>query len=613
MVLPALVSAALSPGAPAVELAPQHWDLLPFHAVQLHIHGSLSEGSARMVDQAWRSRQAGVDLLWWSDHEPMTYVLPEHRPALCFDFETAALTRLEAPFDERGFYDLDSLAFVDASVIDSTAFSGQFAMALQAHQLARPERGSAEPGAVFPQFDGYRYTTNKLRLEVRSMLQDIELDLALRPPAQASAGRAFAVHCELSRDARRERPLELCFVFMDGGAPLPEDNATTFYHAVDAPQPGVWSRMTLPITAVARALVPLGEDSHLGRLSLGWLDCGGRGSSGCYLVDDFQLRVDGPEGGELLKRQAELLAGYPRPPLHFVGTELSRGFTDVSPEHLNLFAPRGIPLLPDWGDPRYVEWEYPGNIVRWAQAEGYGVSLNHIFTARVEGWISEEVRARRREAVIGNLAYGADFIEVGYPARGLPIEEHLDVWDQLLRLNSFQTGLGTSDSHDAWPWQQVINRFVTWVPAQSLTQERVLDRLLRGQVFFGDPTVAGADARLLVAAADGRFAMGDVVICDASELEIQYAGASELPLLDLALLTVHREHTDTLRVSHGGGPFSGRWTAQISAPCHVRVEARDGISHDLVLGTNPIHFRRAAPPRDRPGLRARRLVDLRLR
>ena len=197
-------------------------------------------------------------------------------------------------------------------------------------------------------------------------------------------------------------------------------------------------------------------------------------------------------------------SGRRQPPFHFVGTELSRGFTDVSPEHLSLFAPGGIPLLPDWEDPRYVEWEYPGNIVRWAQAEGYGVNLNHMFTTGVEGWISEETRARRREAVIGSLAYGVCFFEVGYPARGLPIEEHLGFWAQLLRLNSFQTGLGTSGSHDAWPWQQVINGFVTCVPAQTLTQARVLDRLLRGQVLFGDPWVASADARLLVAAAEGR-------------------------------------------------------------------------------------------------------------
>jgi len=572
-----------------------------FHPVQLHLHGSLSEGVGRMVDQAARNRELGVEALWWTDHEGMYSIPPEYAFALAFDFEAGTLILTEPPLPERGFFDDPGGDFVRATLIDSAAAQGSRSLALSA------ERSAPSDSSVYPLFDGYRFHTGTARLEMRSFFQEIELDLALRPGAPAPADHHFAVRCLLSYSGEGMVPHLLTFVA--GRDSLPADDGLHFYRPMESPPLGSWTSITLPIGQVGRSLVPYGEDLHLHEISLGWLAFGPVDDA-AMLVDDFHLRIGGPESGALLARQAQFLDSLPEPaPVHFVGLELSRGHDGAKPHHINIYAPSGPPAMPDWSDPRYDPLDFPRCAVRWAQSLGYAVSHNHIFGPST-GWIDELSRDRLRQQTLDELAYGADFLEVGYPLRGRGIEEHFAVWDDLLRRDSFQTGLGVSDSHNAVPWIFTPNRWVSFVRTELLAQQEILLALARGRICLGDPYLVGGDAFLICADASGRFAMGDVVVSDLNEVDIVYRGATDLPSIDLDLLTVHPARVDTLRLGHPGALIDGQATLSVSDTCHLRLEARDAISGELVLASNPIHFRRVAPPRSRPGMRIRKIIEI---
>ena len=44
-------------------------DGLQPYSMQLHLHGSMSEGSGSMRGANIRAKEAGVDILWWTDHD----------------------------------------------------------------------------------------------------------------------------------------------------------------------------------------------------------------------------------------------------------------------------------------------------------------------------------------------------------------------------------------------------------------------------------------------------------------------------------------------------------------------------------------------------------------
>ena len=38
-------------------------------SVQLHLHGSFSEGEGSIDSHSWEARDVGCEVLWWSDHD----------------------------------------------------------------------------------------------------------------------------------------------------------------------------------------------------------------------------------------------------------------------------------------------------------------------------------------------------------------------------------------------------------------------------------------------------------------------------------------------------------------------------------------------------------------
>ena len=570
------------------------------YSVQLHVHGSISEGFGRMVDHAARAREIGVDLLWWSDHEgKYTPLLAEEEEGLTFDFEFGELWIPPGPrLPGRGFEVRDSVEFVSISLVDTSAAGGNQCMALVA------DDGASADSARFAGAD-YVIDHNNA---IRSLLQEVRLDFQARLASPPTPGRNFALRCGFSRNLEGH---QWTLMYLDTDGPLPPDEPHVHYLRLPPLSEAGWTHIQINVAEDGRTAFERGEDLAFHRASLGWwLESDGYSA---VLLDDVALGIDGPFGEDLILAQQDYLATLDEPsPAHFVGVEAAGGRNKTEVHHVNLFAPSGLPSLPDYEDPRFNPVDYPENLIQWAHAQGYTVSYNHLFGARWGKWMSPEEGERRKTRTVVNRAYGADLFEVGYPDRGRPLREYFETWDALLRNNSFQTGIGTSDNHHTDPWDEVENRFVTWVRLSAPSRWSVLRELEAGRACLGDPVLAGEDAYLALSGAGRAFAMGDVVLTEATTLPLLCLGASEPANLILRLITVTEEERDTLtQVVSGPAPFRVQFDAQISGPTHVRAELHLQETGALLLASNPIHFRREAPESTAPGLEGREIVDLR--
>src|SRR2546422_967028 len=87
----ALAAAGVSP--PAVPAADN------IYSVQMHIHGSASEGTGTWYTHTIANQRAGVNVLWWSDHDDrLAYY--EMQYADRFDFESGLTTTVESMYTE---------------------------------------------------------------------------------------------------------------------------------------------------------------------------------------------------------------------------------------------------------------------------------------------------------------------------------------------------------------------------------------------------------------------------------------------------------------------------------------------------------------------------------
>ena len=571
-------------------------------SLQLHIHGSLSEGRGRMVNHAARARSAGVDALWWTDHMLSIQHVPQGaQRAFGMGFEEALLvvpSSATLPIS-RGFVPLyQHQGFVHAELVDSTASQGSWCMALSSEGLDTEVSG---------QFNGYRFWVGSA-FSPRSVMQEIDIRFDARSLEPYQSGRDFAVSCVFSNDLA-QRPIQLYFLATNEA--LPPDTENERFHAIEPLLFGEWGSVHIPVSDLARQFDEFGRDLSFREAALGWWTRVGGASA--VLIDEFHIEISGAERDSLLALQGDFLESLPDPsPSHMVGYETygSKTVFARDTDHLNVFAPNGVPRFPDYSDPRFLAEEYPRNVARWARARGYFVSFNHLFGAT--GTTTDAERDSLQARVVANKAFGCDLFEVGYVLRAArPIEDLTVAWDDLLRHDAFVTGVGTSDAHDALPWVGQTNRHVTWVWSVSRTQADLLQALAAGRACFGDPLVVGPEAQLRLSAEleGGEFEMGDVVVSELQETSLYCTGQSELPDAEVALITVHSDHADTARFQvEGTEAFVLPLAITISDTCHVRAELRH--TSGLQLLSNPIHFRRTAPSRTKTGMRERRIVTV---
>jgi hypothetical protein len=570
------------------------------YGVQLHTHGSLSEGPASMRAHAVAAGEldGAVDAIWWTDHD---WRIAGHTYVTGFDFESG-LSELEpVPAPLR-------MAQID----------GREPMPDWAGGEPANEGSSADSGieSVRTGFSVRHMPTSETR--VRMQVDDREardgarsLLLSLDAPAK---GRDALV---LGFESQRRRQIASLPVVITGDVRMRvsvalsqtrpgERNAIDFVlepaDAAAAPgdptiawrttagetdrvrvatipvptEPGVWNDWRLDLTDLATRHGLGGIDNSLVDLSLAVEVADG----GHFEAWVDALGIDRAVLGEpLFEIERGLARDLTTPALtHHVGQEISYA------AHLNAYG-MDVPLV---DQTRFPHGMTPVEAVEWAHARSGLVSLNHYFGTEYT-MISHRF-PRSREALDASIArlieqraFGVDLLEVGYRSRGHGLAAFVELWDALSRAGIALVGIGVSDSHDAEiGWTQGPNNFITWIYADSVVEADLLAGLRGGRAFFGDPTLFDG---LLDLSSDSGARMGDVQIVEPGPQVIEVmavglrAGQSLRVIRDGEVMAEHASGEATLRARH---------TIEVGASTFVRIEVMaDG---EPIVLSNPIHF-----------------------
>jgi hypothetical protein len=83
---------------------------------------------------------------------------------------------------------------------------------------------------------------------------------------------------------------------------------------------------------------------------------------------------------------------------------------------------------------------------------------------------------------------GAMGLEIGYIFRGgMPIQEHIDLWDTMTRHGVWLTGTGANDMHNTAVWSGLANGFFTGVFPTAVTDQAIAAGLRSGNAFTAHP------------------------------------------------------------------------------------------------------------------------------
>ena len=595
------------------------------YSVQLHLHGSFSEGQGSIDSHSYEAQDVGCDVLWWSDHD---FRIASYECVSRFGFEAA-----QEPL-ERG----------ESWLVRLAKFRGQ------AKQITF--RQSASGGTAEFVTSPVKEGEHSLRLRATSNTSEFEPCLqALRSPRAlhqrplaAGVTLRLAVYAEeLSADARLRIQVRLSehapreglplgstsLVYLSGSAGEVPRREGFEYQVPLSCEVGRWNELELPLTADAVRGFPQfpGQDNLFYSLTFGVETRNGARASVCF--DDLRIEQE-VSGAETFARQRELLdevgALYPELQQH-QGLEVS-----YFARHLNLFCidtpfpdfealARAAP--PDPADPEVIDETafkaaFIEGIVRATHERGGLVSYNHMFGAGSEDREKRRTNEDMLAILLENRAEGADLLEVGYRDRnGASLADHLWVWDQAALAGLRLVGVGVSDSHGGPDerWRGSENNFVTWIHARSSDKQDLIDGLRAGRVFFGDIELFDGSLDLVT---DAGHRMGSTVLTDRREVFVDVL-ASGIQADALVVVVVSGEPTS--RLPARPGTFSERQRIELpEGPSSVRFELRDGAGRAFVA-SNPIHFLREIPDGgladpavafDRDGLRSRQVEGVQL-
>ena len=608
----ALLPGAAARPAGAGEPTPRAW------SVQLHVHGSYSEGVGSIDSHSHEATDVGADAIWWSDHD---FRVTSYHHASSFGFEdwTEPIDRGESwrDFDwlPRGRADdreedagpprkglrrnpLRSLAGGGGAIVADRADEG-------AHSLRVRAVGD---GADFA---GHLYLLKASRsLFKRPLGSGVSLGISVFPEKTGPDARAV-VEIGLSEHApRADLPMqELTLRYRLGGEASPATRRGTVVEVGLPLVAGRWNRLLLPVSRDAAAGFPsirAGDDS-MGSIAIGVESR--HGAEASVLFDRF--RIEQRLAGDLAwKRQAKLIdevaADYPRL-AEMQGSEIS-----YASHHLNEFSLDTRPIDYDalLARVRAEVARKPGldpgdevdrRIVAKIHARGGLVSYNHMYGAPMEGGRRMLEVDRVRADLLANRLFGADILEVGYRDRGgHDLADHLRIWDDLAARGLFPVGVGVSDSHGGsrQRWRTSANNFLTWIFAPAPIKPDLLAGLRAGRAFFGDRTLFDGSVDLV----SGRgFRMGQIVVTDRprEEVAISIRGLGKGDVVRV----VEGSHTESLSVE--GDEFAAKRPVEIApeGTTLLRIEA-DAASGTAKVLSNAIVFVRRAPEGGLPGARA---------
>ena len=581
------------------------------YSVQLHVHGSFSEGVGSIDSHSHEATDVGADVIWWSDHdfritsyghvstfgfEDMTEPMPGDGRVLARRKKRNALMKALVP--------IESGAVAPGTATSSATIRARVRRAC----VSRRRRRRTDTGE---QFAGYRFAVTADRsLLKRPLAAEVTLLLSVFPE-QVSADARPVVEIVMSEHPPREGlPFEayrLRYV-LDDSVAAPYRDGTTFVVPVPF-KPGEWNDLALPVSRDAVRGFPFihGEDNSLGTIVVG-VEVR-RGARATVRFDDLRIEQE-LSGDPAFDRQKKLIdaVGRDYPDVHQLqGVEAS-----WVGHHLNEFSvdTRLVDYAaldrerPEDESPRDWRERVTRRVVEEIHGRGGLVSFNHMFGTMMEGKEQRASREQVLDELLAERVYGADILEVGYRDRGgHPLADHLWVWDQLALNGLFLVGTGVSDSHGgpSQRWRTDQNNFVSWIYARSPSKDDLIAGLRAGRVFFGD--IVLFDGTLDLTTPRGAR-MGQIVLrapdVASEQVEVKIDG---LASGDSVRLIVSGE--EAARWTAAGASFVQRHEVALHAerPTVVRVEAYAADGTAKVL-SNPITFVRSEPPAGIPAARA---------
>ena len=537
------------------------------YAAQMHIHGSMSEGTGSVETQTFEALNAGVDILWWSDHDHrITY----HHHVSTFSFddwcELWAVNENWTPilqFESGKYKSIGRVRAVDdvsqpcnvnnpaedlangiADFSDTVVSEG-----LRSFRL----RADSEPGFFsFREWRWQFFSDGRVAWR-RSLASNVTIDVSIFPTEIGADARPFfevslsdhlVPTSEGDADPFTYEPIVLRYYLTNTVA-----QPTVFGRTARIPLPFVrdWNHYTLDITGDVRALFedidgvepfPYHEaaDNSMHRMYFG---IEARDGATCEAYFDG-LKINETTRGDSLLDEQRAIAGRMMqrvPEVHQLhGSELSL----TAPQHLTEFGPNMV--LPDydalamespyWDEATemitnqgaFKEWLFHRLVQRARQAGGV-VSYNHMWGGGLQGLTNQEMVDR----LIANNAYGCDILEVGYRDRhNHTLQDYLWVWDELQKNGIYILGNGTSDLHGPVPGQWLTHgqNYVTWIFSESLDEYELIDAIKRGRMYFGDPRVFPEGMMDLYTSTG--FRMGKIVLTDDTHFDaiLELHGAS---------------------------------------------------------------------------------------
>ena len=581
--------------------APEDRELRPW-SVQLHVHGSFSEGIGSMDSHSFEAQDLGVDAIWWSDHD-FRIATYQHVSTYGFEADREPLDRNE-PWTRRHRRESTREKWMRPAA-DRSSARGDASFTIQ--PVVEGERAMRVRSASrTPRFKAFvQELTAHRALTRRCLATGIQFELAVFPEQASEDARAI-VEVVLSEHAPHgdipfTNHVLHYFLSNEVTEPVLEGNVWAIPVAYE---PGRWNRLELDVTADAAAGFPFadGRDNTLGRILFGVETRSG--GQATVVFDDFRIiqEVEGPEAYAL---QREVMAGMREkyPDLAQVqGLEIS-----YETYHLNEFS-LDTPL-PDYdqlvedsgmldengmitaGRGKDYKAYVTDRLVREAHERGGLISYNHMFGAGREGDEDDEPRMTREETLellLSHRLFGADILEVGYKTRGgHSLENHLWVWDQLALEGLWPVGDGVSDYHGGLGrngWRTGLNNFVSWIWAPSLAKPDLLEGLRAGRVYFGDPVIFDGELDVV---SDRGFHMGRIVISDrnTARVRLRVTGLDDDDVVKTIVSGVEVES----RAAADGGREATAELELTDAPAFARFEVWTSKGEPKVF-SNPIVF-----------------------
>lgn len=555
----------------------------PVYSIEMHLHGSLSEGDAAMT---WATNQAitnHIDVLWWSDHDVLYY--PEGSPSVDgYDFESGSLSAPFIGWPSTLTVPVTWVDHIESNVTRTHTYTVRADAAHSGSYGARLE-ATAHFDGVEERATWYISTAPMARFQLKPLLGDVSLDFWMRPITTSTSGE-FQVVVPLSATvsgddfALDDNYRSIIFYHGATAHPAVSDDGQTLWIPIAA-STNAWTEVSANLTDIAvAAWGDAGRDLHAEMITVRAVMS--TSAQIVYDVDDFSWSM-AITGDDLKVEQESYLSTLGSNPIQLTGIEVS----PLDEGHFNVFG-SDVPLLPySTSD----TWD-AASMTDWVHLYGGLVSLNHMFgTKMIRG--TEESRAAEVDSLITTLTandvWGVDLIEVGYRQRDGVLQDFLEIWDALGMAGLYKTGIGATDLHDELDFATFLNNFVTYVPVTSFSEENVITELRKGNCWFGDPTLfpSGDVTATLTAATRPRAVAGNVVVGQRRPVTVTYT-VSHASVGNYLRLIENGLVTSTTYVAWPGGQSVSATINPVGGNV-VRFELLGSGGGPMVY-SNPIYF-----------------------